>query len=173
MKGNVEWHRGENLFGLMVWQLNEIWPTAGWGSLEYGTPYFTPNQVIGGRWKPTHYFYRSMLWRDVFAACGKDGRCYVKNDNALAAFSGSMGLTFVHLRVTFSSSLSLSPLTLTPLLLLSREGRGERCLGDSSYSRSPIRFHSSLPLSYLLPNYSSSPLLSSYSLTFSSSPIIC
>jgi len=33
----------------MVWQLNEIFPTGGWGSLEYGSARGpTPGQVLGG-----------------------------------------------------------------------------------------------------------------------------
>lgn len=32
-------------FGTVTWQLNEIWPTGGWGSIEYGTVGFTGGQV--------------------------------------------------------------------------------------------------------------------------------
>ncbi len=56
---------------------------------------YTANQVIGGRWKPTHYLYESVLCRDVFASCGRDGRCYVKNDNALSAFEGTVRLSLI------------------------------------------------------------------------------
>eukprot|EP00662_Eupelagonemidae_sp_cell21_P026622 gene26622-1366_t len=38
MKSWIEARRSTNEFGCLVWQLNEIWPTGGWGSLEYGTP---------------------------------------------------------------------------------------------------------------------------------------
>lgn len=37
IKSNIETRRGNNEFGSLIWQLNEIWPTGGWGSLEYGT----------------------------------------------------------------------------------------------------------------------------------------
>ena len=37
MKGDIETRRAQNQLGLLVWQLNEIWPTGGWGSLEYGS----------------------------------------------------------------------------------------------------------------------------------------
>ena len=40
----------------MLWQLNEVWPTGGWGSLEYGAAN-TAGQLIGGRWKPTILFH--------------------------------------------------------------------------------------------------------------------
>eukprot|EP00928_Gymnodinium_smaydae_P055534 TRINITY_DN39049_c0_g1_i1.p1 TRINITY_DN39049_c0_g1~~TRINITY_DN39049_c0_g1_i1.p1 ORF type:complete len:546 (-),score=69.40 TRINITY_DN39049_c0_g1_i1:180-1643(-) len=79
IKGDIEMRRSKNTLGIIVWQLNEIWPTGGWGSLEYGTP--VPGQVIGGRWKPLHYFYRRSLFADVMASCGKSGKCYVKNDS--------------------------------------------------------------------------------------------
>jgi hypothetical protein len=44
MKGSMELHRATNQFGTMIWQLGEIWPTGGWGSLEYGNPDM-PGQV--------------------------------------------------------------------------------------------------------------------------------
>ena len=57
--------------GLLTWQLNEIWPTGGWGSLEYGPAEgHTPGQLRGGRWKPLHYFYKRSLMTDVMATCG-------------------------------------------------------------------------------------------------------
>jgi hypothetical protein len=37
--------------GLLIWQLNEIWPTGGWGLLEYGTRSQDGSQIVGGRWK--------------------------------------------------------------------------------------------------------------------------
>jgi len=86
VKADIETQRSRNELGCLVWQLNEIWPTGGWGSLEYGTP--VKGQVLGGRWKPLHYFYRSSVFADVMAACGAGGRCYVKNDGN-KAFEGS------------------------------------------------------------------------------------
>ena len=52
------------------WQLNEIWPTGGWGSLEYGTP--VDGQVIGGRWKPLHHMMEQSAYADVTASCGTE-----------------------------------------------------------------------------------------------------
>lgn len=80
--------RGKNTFGLLVWQFNEIWPTGGWGSVEYGNPEF-PGQVIGGRWKPLHHWYKSHLFADVLAHCGREGHCWIRND-APKAFSGKL-----------------------------------------------------------------------------------
>jgi beta-mannosidase len=90
MKGDIETRRAQNQLGLLVWQLNEIWPTGGWGSLEYGTA--APGQVVGGRWKPLHYFYRRSLLADVMAACGAAGanNCYIKNDAAGERFDGTV-----------------------------------------------------------------------------------
>lgn len=64
---------------LQIWQLNENWPTGGWGSIEYGTP-TVAGQVIGGRWKPLMHMFQNSILRDVFAACGRGNRCFVKND---------------------------------------------------------------------------------------------
>jgi beta-mannosidase len=86
--------------------LNEIWPTVGWGSLEYGPPAgFTPGQVMGGRWKPLHYFYKQSLMTDVMATCGStanphghptapdENQCYLSNMRASRSFSGTVTLT--------------------------------------------------------------------------------
>jgi hypothetical protein len=86
------------------------WPTGGWGSVEYGVadPSWTAGQVPGGRWKPlqvlyplyplqttlpalssctalalVQHFFESHLYRDVISVCGFDGRCYLKNDDAV------------------------------------------------------------------------------------------
>ena len=37
-------------------------------------------QVIGGRWKPLMHIFQNSLLQDVFAACGRDNYCYVRND---------------------------------------------------------------------------------------------
>eukprot|EP00439_Symbiodinium_sp_Y106_P013904 s7315_g1.t9 len=79
LKADIETRRSSNQFGCLVWQLNEIWPTGGWGSLEYGTP--VKGQVLGGRWKPLHYLFRRSVFSDIMATCGLDGQCYVKNDS--------------------------------------------------------------------------------------------
>ena len=78
IKVKVETKRALNCFGTMIWQLGEIWPTGGGGSLEYATP--TQGNFEGGRWKPTHYYYRTHLFSDVFLVCGAAGNCLVKND---------------------------------------------------------------------------------------------
>ena len=61
--------RSSNVWGLLMWQLNEIWPTGGWGSLEYGTA-AAKGQVIGGRWKILHNLMRQSSFADVFVGCG-------------------------------------------------------------------------------------------------------
>ncbi|CAE8627680.1 unnamed protein product [Polarella glacialis] len=94
VKADIETRRGLNELGLIVWQLNEIWPTGGWGSIEYGTE--MPGQVVGGRWKPLHYWYRSSLFQDVMATCGMHGQCYLRND-APVPFNGKVDIMSWHL----------------------------------------------------------------------------
>lgn len=62
-----------------MWQLNENWPTGGWGAIEYGT-LSVKGQVIGGRWKPLMHMFQNTLLCDVFAACGKNNTCLIRND---------------------------------------------------------------------------------------------
>ena len=83
LKNTIESRRSGNSFGLLIWQLNENWPTGGWGLVEYsGDPESKslPGQVIGGRWKPLMHLMRNSLFRDVFAACGRGNHCFVRND---------------------------------------------------------------------------------------------
>jgi len=98
VKSDIESRRASNTFGIIVWQYNEIWPTGGWGSIEYGTVGFTPGQVLGGRWKPLHYWYKKSIFADVMATCGRgsDGSvaCYVKNDRP-RAFHGEVEVSSV------------------------------------------------------------------------------
>lgn len=101
LKQIFEARREQNAFGHLVWMLNEIWPTVGWGSLEYGPrPGFTPGQVRGGRWKPLHYFYKSSLMVDVMSTCGNragvqngSSVCYISNHRAGMGFEGTVTLT--------------------------------------------------------------------------------
>jgi hypothetical protein len=99
LKNVYEARRAKNQFGHLIWMLNEIWPTVGWGSLEYGPPPgYTPGQVRGGRWKPIHYFYKRSLMTDVMATCGvlsKGGKpqCYLSNHRASRPFAGTVTLT--------------------------------------------------------------------------------
>jgi hypothetical protein len=41
---------------------------------------FSKGQLVGGTWKPLMYLLRQSLFRHVFAAYGKDDRCYIRND---------------------------------------------------------------------------------------------
>ena len=98
IKSDIETRRATNQFGIIVWQYNEIWPTGGWGSIEYGTVTHTKGQVLGGRWKPLHYWYRKTIYADVMATCGSGGSsgimCYVKNDSP-HPFTGSVDISSV------------------------------------------------------------------------------
>ena len=109
---DISVRRSRNAFGSLTWMLNEIWPTGGWGSLEYGTVGFTPGQVIGGRWKPLHHFLADSLFTDQFGTCGADGRCLFKNDDALRTFSGDASLYLLHIASGASSVLMTTALSL-------------------------------------------------------------
>merc|ERR1712213_199965 len=69
--------------------------------MEYGSR--RDGQVVGGRWKPLHYWYRASLYVDVTAACGESGRCYVRNDRP-HRFSGLVQVRKVHLLADRNSS---------------------------------------------------------------------
>lgn len=102
LKQRIEAMRITNTLGMLVWQLNDIWPTGSWGSLEYGTASnLTAGQVVGGRWKPVHHLYDASLMRDVFASCGVlhngTNACFVRSDRAGVAFQGSVTFTTVDL----------------------------------------------------------------------------
>jgi len=113
LKSDIESRRASNEFGTIIWQLNEIWPTGGWGSVEYGTP--VKGQVIGGRWKPVHYLYARSLFTDVTATCGAADpvNCYVKNDG-MNTFTGTVTITIVNFATGKSSMVSSTPLSLAP-----------------------------------------------------------
>jgi len=95
MKSDIEARRASNEFGTVTWQLNEIWPTGGWGSIEYGTP--VKGQVIGGRWKPLHYLFARSVFTDVTSTCGQADppNCYVKNDG-ITPFTGKVTISIVN-----------------------------------------------------------------------------
>merc|ERR1719230_691332 len=38
LKTEIEAWRSQNVWGTTIWMYNEIWPTGGWGSIEYGPP---------------------------------------------------------------------------------------------------------------------------------------
>lgn len=90
MKSDIEVRRSRNEHGTLTWQLGEIWPTGGWGSLEYGTVGWLDGQVLGGRWKPLHHMLEQHLYRDVVAVCGADALCFVKNSNPLQPVFGKL-----------------------------------------------------------------------------------
>ena len=71
-----------------------MWPTYGWGSLEYSSG---AGAVLGGRWKPSHYFLKR-AYASFYAACGSDGRCFAKNDDPLRPFNGTLALALLNLR---------------------------------------------------------------------------
>ena len=97
IKADVEARRSQNSWGCITWQFNEIWPTGGWGSIEYGTVGFTAGQVEGGRWKVLQYLYKRYIYTDVLIVADDAARLFIKNDNAFSALSGVTSLSFLHL----------------------------------------------------------------------------
>jgi beta-mannosidase len=88
--------RAANVWGALLWQLNEIWPTVSWGTLEHGTAGFTRGQVAGGRWRPAHYLLARSLLRNVFAAVAPDGRLLLRNDHPLEPLAGVATFALTH-----------------------------------------------------------------------------
>lgn len=78
---------------MIQWMFNEIWPTGGWGSIEYGGN--TTGQVAGGRWKPIHYALRATVFADQMASCNALGACFVKND-APIPFNGTVDMRIIN-----------------------------------------------------------------------------
>ena len=71
IKADVETFRAGNMFGALTWQLGEIWPTGGWGVVEYSGQ-GQPGQITGGRWKPLLYAMRQTVYRDQTVVCGTE-----------------------------------------------------------------------------------------------------
>ena len=59
---------------------------------EWGNPRY-PGQVLGGRWKPLHYWYRTTIFADVMATCDGGGKCVVRNDAPSRPFAGTVTVT--------------------------------------------------------------------------------
>lgn len=86
-----------NLSGVLVWMLNDQWPTGSWGLLDN----------LGNR-KPLFYELKKSLFREIYATCGlnKDTDnplCFVRNWGR-ESFTGLVRLTTWNL--TKSSSIS-------------------------------------------------------------------
>jgi hypothetical protein len=89
--------RSTNIHGTITWDLGEIWPCGGWGSLEYGAE--APGALVGGRWKPSHYTLKH-AFADVITSCGWSNsglRCYLRNDSPWAVDSAVVTVSLVHL----------------------------------------------------------------------------
>lgn len=98
---DIEQRRASNQLGALIWQLQEVWSTGGWGTLEYGSGSAgAPGVLLGGRWKPAHHWLASHMFADVMSACGYVGRsktfvCYVNNARPDAGYNGTLTLTAV------------------------------------------------------------------------------
>ena len=94
LKTEIEAWRSQNVFGTTIWMYNEIWPTGGWGSIEYGAD--MPGQVVGGRWKPLHYTFRKSTFADQLSTCNTAGACFITND-APFPFAGTITVRLINM----------------------------------------------------------------------------
>ena len=110
LKSTTEEHRSRNMWGLMTWQLGEVWPTYGWGSLEYSSG---EGSVAGGRWKPSHYVLAA-AFANVLAACDDTAACFVRSDDALAPLAAEVVFAVTRLADGSEAELSRAPVSLRP-----------------------------------------------------------
>ena len=108
MKTDIESRKASNTWGVLLWQFSEIWPTGGWGSVEY------PYNSGGGRWKPLHHFLSQHVFTPIAVAVCADGRAYVRNDLP-QPFTGTLNVSAVQLDSGVKSPL---PLAYRPNVLL-------------------------------------------------------
>ncbi len=97
LAGRISIYRSFNVWGIQIWQLNEIFPTGGWGSIETASDVIGSGQLRGGRWKATHYALKNVLYRDSFLSCSDDARCVMRRDGATPAREKDLySLSFVN-----------------------------------------------------------------------------
>eukprot|EP01043_Picozoa_sp_COSAG02_P064665 COSAG02_NODE_9523_length_2189_cov_58.741627_1_plen_263_part_00 len=103
IKTDIESRRARNVWGLLLWQATEIWPTGGWGSLEYGSM----------RWKPLHHMLAQHLYtpvmvavlsRDDPAATVSHSTAFVRNDLP-KTLAGLVQVDAVHLNGSMTTSI--------------------------------------------------------------------
>jgi hypothetical protein len=101
-----------------VWQLNENWPTGGWGLIEYGSKTKMSGQVVGGRWTPIMYLLKSALYHDVFASCGLMSSnayaCFCRNDG-IKPFHGTLLIESLNLSTGLASTITNRQLNVTDI----------------------------------------------------------
>jgi hypothetical protein len=93
LKTTIEAWRTTNIMVSLWWMYNEMWPTGGWGSVEYGAA--VPGQILGGRWKPLHFEMRRSTFNDRMATCNTAGACFVANDSPFP-FHGSTSIRLLN-----------------------------------------------------------------------------
>lgn len=96
----------------------QIFPTGGWGSIEYGTVGFTEGQVVGGRWKALQHFFETFLFTDAFLACGVSSTppqvlCFVRNDDPISPLDAVATVTLARI----SGAGAVLKTTTTPISL--------------------------------------------------------
>jgi beta-mannosidase len=48
LSGRIGQYRASNIFGIQIWQINEIFPTGGWGTIETARGTIPTGQLTGG-----------------------------------------------------------------------------------------------------------------------------
>jgi len=108
LKATTEEHRSRNMIGLMTWQLGEVWPTDGWGSLEYASG---DGSILGGRWKPSHYVLAA-AFANTLVACDDTAACFVRSDDALAPLAAEVVFSVTRLADGSTAELARAPVSL-------------------------------------------------------------
>jgi beta-mannosidase len=62
--------------------------------------------------QPLHYWMASHLYRDVILVCGADGSCFLKNDGAVAGFTGTYSITALNVATGATAPVSSGPVSL-------------------------------------------------------------
>lgn len=100
-KTNIESWRSQNVQGLLVWMLNDMWASGSWGSLEYG-----------GRFKPLHHQLRT-TFADQLAVCNTVAACYIRND-APFVVSGTVTVRLLNVMTGMDSAMANVSVSLGP-----------------------------------------------------------
>ena len=96
--------------------------------------------MLGGRWKPLHYWYGKALFTDVFVTCGAGGNCLVKNDN----YAALAGASLVVAKVAFATGAATPVYTDASLALGSGPGAGRFFAVDAAIDGHDFILHATV-----------------------------
>jgi beta-mannosidase len=126
-----ELRRGEQTFGSLIWQLNDVWQASSWGSLDYG-----------GRWRALHHSLQGVfaptmasIWLDgvqqvvnvygshhgaLLADPAADGTALLVEINVTRVATGAVTQSHT-VRWTPASTATVHPLMQLPLAVISMQ----------------------------------------------------